>query len=102
MKNYEECRGYRFRIEYDLESGSFVSRRLNEPIFDPNAGANEVSDQRLKDVSDPAGTTRIDSIQSPNSPLAFKSVASAALPAEGSGIPAIHQQGASKYGRSSG
>ncbi len=97
MKNYEECRGYRFRIEYDPESGSFVSRRLNEPIFDPNASANETSDQRLKDVSDPADITRVE-----NSPLAFKPVASVALPAEGSGKPAIHHRRASKYGRSSG
>jgi hypothetical protein len=102
MKNYGECRGYRFRIEYDAESGSFVSRRLNEPAFDPGASANEASGQGLKDVSDPAGTALINSIQSPNSTLAFKSGASASRPAEGSGIPAVRHRSASKYGSSSG
>jgi hypothetical protein len=30
MKNYEEFKGYRYRVEFDAVSQTFVSRRLDE------------------------------------------------------------------------
>ncbi len=46
MKNFDEFKGYRTRIEYDAETKTFVCRSVAPPLFDisdDNAGGADIA-----------------------------------------------------------
>jgi cytochrome c biogenesis protein ResB len=56
MKNYEEFKGYQYRVEFDEESGQFVNRALAKPqavkepiLFVPTKPSKAVAVQSKKE-----------------------------------------------------